>query len=268
VSTWIFLRGLTRESRHWGEFPQLFQREMVDAHCGVTQVVVLDLPGNGSLHAMRSPLSVDAMADYCRAELVRRGVAPPYNILAMSLGAMAVVAWAARHPREVANCVLINTSMRSLSPFYQRLRPANYAALLKLALPFRSAGEQEEIILRITSRRALTRPEWQADVLRSWIAYRQEFPVSRANAVRQLLAAASWRASGAKPDARILILTSEHDGLVDTRCSRALAAHWQTSVAVHPQAGHDIPLDDGAWVAQQVSKWLADAPAMSRSTTA
>jgi hypothetical protein len=26
---------------------------------------------------------------------------------------------------------------------------------------------------------------------------------------------------------------------------------------VHPSAGHDLPLDDGVWVAQAVAKWLA-----------
>ena len=28
MSTWIFLRGLTRESRHWGNFPETFRSEV------------------------------------------------------------------------------------------------------------------------------------------------------------------------------------------------------------------------------------------------
>ena len=52
----------------------------------------------------------------------------------MSLGAMVAVDWAARHPEELAGCVLINTSLRPFSPWYQRLRPANYGALLRPAV--------------------------------------------------------------------------------------------------------------------------------------
>jgi pimeloyl-ACP methyl ester carboxylesterase len=251
------LRGLTRESRHWGDFPQIFRHEIEDAQVEGVQVIALDMPGNGSLHAMRSPLGVDAMADYCRAELARRGVAPPYNILAMSLGAMVTVSWASRYPAEVAACVLINTSLRSLSPFFHRLRPANYPVLLKLALGVCSAYEREQIILRVTSRRADGGTEAHAHVLQNWVAYRQQYSVSRMNAMRQLWAAATCRAASARPAARILILTSAHDALVDTRCSQALAMHWQVPIVVHPDAGHDIPLDDGRWVARQVRSWLA-----------
>jgi len=25
---------------------------------------------------------------------------------------------------------------------------------------------------------------------------------------------------------------------------------------IHPEAGHDLPLDDGAWVAGQIRAWL------------
>ena len=43
MTTWVFLRGLVRERRHWGKFPADFQRECPDA-----DIVTLDLPGNGA----------------------------------------------------------------------------------------------------------------------------------------------------------------------------------------------------------------------------
>jgi pimeloyl-ACP methyl ester carboxylesterase len=70
----------------------------------------------------------------------------------MSLGAMVAVAWADRHPDELAGGVLINTSLRPFSPWYQRLRPANYLALLGLLLAG-DAGRRERTILRLTSNR-------------------------------------------------------------------------------------------------------------------
>jgi pimeloyl-ACP methyl ester carboxylesterase len=247
TKTWIFLRGLTRESRHWGDFPDRFRDSVSDAN-----VICVDLPGNGSLHTMRSPRSVHAMSAYCRSELARRGLKPPYKLLAMSLGAMVATDWAASHPDEITACVLINTSMRPFSAFHQRLKPANYVALLKLILVGGSANEWEETILHITSRRVAE----NANVVKEWAAWRQEFPVSRSNAIRQLIAAARYRAPVAKPVARALVLTSRRDALVDTRCSQALAAAWNCSIAEHPSAGHDIPLDDGAWVIEQIQEWL------------
>ena len=57
MTTWVLLRGLMREARHWGEFPMQFQNAM-----GAQHVVTLDFPGNGRLHAQTSATSVAEMA--------------------------------------------------------------------------------------------------------------------------------------------------------------------------------------------------------------
>jgi pimeloyl-ACP methyl ester carboxylesterase len=59
----------------------------------------------------------------------------------------------------------------------------------------------------------------------------------------------------------LLVLSSAGDQLVDPRCSTRLAHAWQAPHAIHPNGGHDLPLDDGPWVAQEVAKWLASAEA-------
>jgi pimeloyl-ACP methyl ester carboxylesterase len=168
---------------------------------------------------------------------------------------MVALAWAQRHPRDVAAAVLINTSLRPFSPFHQRLRPKNYPVLLKRAVLGSSPGEWEATILALTSNLA----EDRASILDVWIALRGECPVSRNNALRQLWAASRYRVD-AKPAARLLILASAQDRLVDPRCSRQLASRWGSAFGEHPAAGHDIPLDDGPWVARQVRDWLAMTP--------
>lgn len=250
MSTWIFLRGLMREARHWGDFPATFCRALPDA-----DVLTPNLPGNGRLNRMASPVRVADMADYCRAELLAQGVRPPYFLLAMSLGAMVAADWAARHPDELRGCVLINTSLRPFSPFFHRLRPQTYPAVLKLALLGGSAAAWEQTILALTSRRAGN----AAALLAAWTAWRREHPVSRANAWRQLFAAGRYRAPAARPAPPLLLLASGQDRLVDPRCSRRLAQRWNAAYAEHPDAGHDLPLDDGAWVARQVRDWLPAA---------
>lgn len=250
MSTWVLLRGLTRDSRHWGDFPEILRQ-----HLGDAEICLIDLPGNGRLNDRKSPSQVLAMAEDCRAQLHERGLAPPYFLLAMSLGAMVAVAWADRYPAEVAGCVLINTSLRPFSPFYHRLRPRNYLPLLAMLLPGNDAARREKTILRLTSSQP-DRPKKQAE----WAAYARENPVSAGNALRQLLAAAGYRAPLRQPRPPLLVLASAGDRLVDPQCSRRLAGHWQAAFVEHPTAGHDLPLDDGAWVAGQLALWSRQLP--------
>ncbi len=240
-SPWVLLRGLTREQRHWGAFAGNLAAAVPSG-----PVLTLDLPGNGALNHLRSPTRVEAMAAFCRAELGSRGIAPPYRILAMSLGAMVATAWCSAHPQEVAGLVLINTSMRPFSPAHQRLKPR--AALLRLLLSRPDAIGWERTVLALTS----NAPRRDDSLARQWAGYRREHPVSTMNALRQVWAAARFIAPRSPPCPRTLLLTSTQDGLVDTRCSLALARAWQCDIESHPWAGHDLPLDDGAWVIEQV----------------
>jgi pimeloyl-ACP methyl ester carboxylesterase len=243
--TWIFLRGLTRESRHWGSF--IVQFEQALPH---NRVIALDLPGNGLLNQQPSPWRVQDMVEDCRAQLQARNLAPPYRLLAMSLGAMVAVAWAHAHPAEVAAQVLINTSLRPFSVFYQRLKPRNYVTLLKLTLRDTAPEVWEHTILRMTSNQAT------ADAVPLWLALRQANPVSRTNVLRQLVAATRFRAAPGRPGTATLLLASEQDHLVSVQCSKTLRRHWQCDLHIHATAGHDLALDDGLWVAAQVREWL------------
>ena len=246
MATWIFLRGLTRESRHWGGFVEQFQ----SAFPGQT-IVPIDFAGNGLQNHRPSASCVQDMVEDCRAQLAQRNISGPCHVLAMSLGAMVAVAWAEGYPHEVAAQVLINTSMRPFNPFYQRLQPANYATLLWLALSRATPAAWERAILRMTSNRGNT------TVLTRWVQLRQSNPVSVINALRQLFAAARFMARSIAPARPTLLLASAQDHLVSVACSRSLAQHWQCSLRMHPDAGHDLPLDDGPWVATQVRQWLA-----------
>jgi len=249
VSNWVLLRGLTREKRHWGDFPEILKRECSDA-----EVYAIDLPGNGGLNAHESPTRVTEMAESCRHQLRELGIAPPYYLVAMSLGAMVAVAWATRNPQEIGGCVLINTSLRSLSPFHHRLRPQNYLKLASLLLPGCDPHFRESVILQITSNLPIS-PE----KLSEWSDYARQNPVSSRNALRQLIAAVRYEPPSAKPLPPMLVLSSARDRLVDPRCSQTLAAHWHSAFAKHHSAGHDLPLDDAPWVAEQIRHWVHDS---------
>lgn len=248
VGPWVLLRGLMRESRHWEGFPAQLRSAIPGA-----VIVTPDLPGNGRLHGRRSPARIAGMVEACREELRGAGLVPPYRLCALSLGGMVALEWSARYPHEVAALVLINTSMRPFSPFYRRLRWRNYGAIARLLLPAAAARveRQERLVLRLSS---ATRGD-DAALLARWIAYQRDRPVGVANALRQLLAAARYRAPARRPDVPMLILAGGADRLVDPRCSRALAAAWGLEYDARADAGHDLALDDGAWLAARIAAW-------------
>ena len=249
MTTWVLLRGLMREARHWGEFPTIFQNAL-DAQ----NVVVLDLPGNGSLHAQTSATSVTEMANHCHTQLKKLGYTPPYCVLAISLGAMVAVAWHDLFPADLEKMVLVNTSLAPYCPFYRRLRPANYPALVRHIL-FGSNARREELILRLTSS-LNNHSKHKRAILDQWIGYAREYPVTRANILRQLRAAGRYRAPSSEPSVPVLLLAGHQDRLVNAKCSITLAQRWHCAIRLHPTAGHDLPLDDGIWVSQRIKEWL------------
>ncbi|MBR0567982.1 alpha/beta hydrolase [Azoarcus sp. L1K30] len=255
MATWIFLRGLTREQRHWGHFIDTFRRTLPSA-----DVVTLDLPGNGDLNRQISPTDVRQLARFAHERSAGIGLSPPYNLLAMSLGAMVAVSWADAYPQDIARCVLINTSMRPFSPFHHRLRPHTYWPLLRLALTVRDPRRHASAILQLTSRHHANDPA----IVDEWSRIHDDHPVSTRNAMRQLIAAARFHAPPRKPAAEMLLLAAAGDMLVNPACSAALAAAWDCPLRQHPTAGHDLPLDDGEWVATQVADWLAPANGTAR----
>lgn len=258
--TWVLLRGLTREARHWGALP-----EQLAALPGTGQVVTLDLPGNGVFHRQASPASVRGIMEFARRQLQAQGVAPPWKLLAMSLGGMVATDWAQQHPQEVSRLVLINTSMRPFNPLTQRLRPTCWPQLLRIAAQWKNAAVVEHCIHRLT---CANTDALQTDVA-LWEHIRRSAPVSSANALCQLLAAARFQALPFAPACPVLVLSSRADQLVDPACSATLAAAWGAHHGQHPWAGHDLCHDDPLWTHQTMADWLfPGAPAATPAVRA
>jgi pimeloyl-ACP methyl ester carboxylesterase len=265
MTTWVLIRGLTRESGHWGAFISSFQ-----ARFPMDRVVLVDLPGNGAERTRASPTSVAAMAAACRDSLRVRGVAAPYRVLAMSLGGMVAVEWAQQAPGEIEAAVLVNTSLRPFCPFWERLQPRSWRSMLGLALRRLAPRDREVVIYALT---CSTRPA-PVRVIDDWVEIRKRRPVTTRNAWRQLIAALRYRAPAecplkpgpARAQVPMLLLAGAQDALVNPACSRRVAAAWGAALQEHPTAGHDLPFDDGPWVAEAVRRWAAalDAPQAPR----
>jgi pimeloyl-ACP methyl ester carboxylesterase len=106
--------------------------------------------------------------------------------------------------------------------------------------------------LGITSSRA----ELHDLVAPRWAGIARARPVSRVNALRQLLAAARFRPSREAPRVPHLLLCGGGDRLVEPACSRVIAEAWGAPLKVHPTAGHDLSLDAGGWMLDEIGAWL------------
>jgi pimeloyl-ACP methyl ester carboxylesterase len=251
VRTWLLLRGLTRERRHWEDFPDVLAR-----HFPHDRISFHDYPGNGARYDEKSPDTIGDMVDDARAAV--KTCDGPVYIIGISLGSMVAIDWLTRYPAEVSAAVLISTSLRGLSPFYQRLLPGNYPAIIRSLLYRRDIRRNEQDILNMVSSMAVNDAQRSRNIIDHWVNYAKEYPVSACNTLRQLQAASRYRLDirQAKPDVPMLVLRGMQDHMVSPECSQRFAEHWQLPVRTHEGAGHDIPLDDPEWVCEQIAAWL------------
>ncbi len=248
AQTWVLLRGLVREQRHWEGFPALLAGCLPDA-----RIVCIDLPGNGVHWQQPSPTAVAGMVEGARADLRAQGVAGPYSLLSLSLGGMTTFEWMSRYPEEIARAALINTSLRALSPFWHRLRPQNYGRILRDVVFSRDPERRERMILEITTNLVADREPW----VQRWTQYARERPVSLRNALAQLVAAGRYSAPARRPACPVLILNGGADRFVNPLCSDRIAAAMGLPLERHPTAGHDVALDAGDWLAGRVAAFAA-----------
>jgi pimeloyl-ACP methyl ester carboxylesterase len=249
---WLFLRGLSREQRHWGSFPEVFCAAAPGA-----RVHLLDLPGTGTEAGRASPTTVPAIVADLRARFeALRGAHPgPWGLLGMSLGGMVAMAWCAEHPGDFTRLVLANTSASDVGLPWDRMRPAAIATVARV-LGTRDPVERERLILTMVTR---TRDDVPA-IARRWAEIQRTSPVTRITVARQLRAATLFHAPPSL-SVPVLVVVGAGDTLADPACGRALAERFGAPLEVHPESGHELALDAPGWLAERVAAWSASVPA-------
>ncbi|HSC67562.1 MAG TPA: alpha/beta hydrolase [Cellvibrio sp.] len=247
----VLLRGLAREAAHWLDFPV----RLHEALGGACQLHLIDFPGCGTHLKAAALTSVEAMTEHARAELVDVLGArhEPVLVVGISMGGMVALDWAQRFPDEVRGLVLINSSAGD-QPVWWRLRPRALPAILFAFIS--GVKSREARVLSIVSN---NRADY-AQHLNQWLHIQQQRPVTRATIATMLRAAARFRPQAqCKVDG--LLLASEQDRMVSVRASDALARQFGWPIHHHPQAGHDLPLDDPHWVSAKIAAWCAGGAA-------
>lgn len=246
--TWVFLRGLGRESGHWGSFLIQFQKQFPKA-----KIITCDLPGTGKNLYLQSPIAISEMWDFVLDELKRNQVTEkPWNILAVSLGAMVAAFGLSANAKNLQKIALVNTSF-SISPFYHRLQPKNYIRFLKIALSFNPTARELEVLRMISQR-----PEKYESTARDWGQLSIERPIHTQTLIRQLAAAARAKTPSISPtqSKKILLFRGLKDQMVNPQCTLALQKYWNCERRDHPTAGHDLPLDEPEWLLLQLQDWI------------
>ncbi len=248
-NNWLLLRGLTRESAHWGDFVPQLQSAFPKA-----RIQCLDLPGCGIFYQQQSPLSIATITRQLRQSMLAQGgLEQKINLLSLSLGGMVAWEWMLQFPNDIHRGVLINSSLANLSPFYQRIRWQCYRQLLTIICQ-RDNDNRETAIIKLVSNLNAVPTRLAAE----WTNIQRLRPVSHTNALRQLIAAAHYIPKPAAPDCPVLLLNSLGDRLVSATCSQAISDHYNLPLSSHPWAGHDLCIDDPQWVIAQLQQWLAN----------
>lgn len=246
-SNWILLRGLARESAHWGDFLPALQHAFPNS-----TLHPLDLPGTGQDYQGRSPSSVAAITDNLRARALALGLLDQsVGIIAVSLGAMVAWDWRQRFPEDSCATVLMNTSFAGVSPFYQRMRWQRMATFLTLMAQQDMARREADIVALVSNN-----PANYPTIAEQWTAIQTQRPISLTNGLRQIIAAARFRPSLTVSQPNVLLLNSQGDRLVAPACSEAISRQWELELHSHPWAGHDLTLDASDWVIAQIQQWL------------
>ncbi|MCU8004292.1 alpha/beta fold hydrolase [Shewanella sp. SM96] len=238
MTTWVLLRGLMRDQRHWNGFDQRLRQKGL-------RVLTPDLPGNGTLSHELSPLKI---ADYAHAvwqqldEQAQEG--ETIYLLGLSMGGMLALEMACQRPWQIRHVFVLNSSAANLSSWYQRFNPLNALKAFFMRARGNALHPIESTIVRLTS----FRHRRDRDLIVKWSEFRRDTTPSRRNVWRQLWAAFQYQCP-LTVEVPITVLCGDRDALVSMASSKALARHFYTDLIVLAYCGHDAAIDAPAKLA-------------------
>ena len=236
----LLLRGLSRETRHWGNLPNLLNESQAFG-----KIILLDLPGNGRHHRVRSPLEISKYTDFIREEWLSFKFLGPWAIVGISLGGMVALDWASRFD-DFQGAVIINSSSGRGTNIRDRLQISSWLAILRILFSTTIERREEKILALTVNQRDIA-----IRYRKCWTILGKQYPFRRLNFLRQLLAAARFSPKTIQ-ECRLNFIRSSGDRLVNSACTLALYSHFGGTLSTHPTAGHDLSLEDPEWLCHKI----------------
>ncbi len=246
---WLLLRGLSREQRHWGQF-----RKDFNVAFGAENVFCLDHVGIGTEKGRPVVYSIEGMAlDLRQRWLELKGSdSSPWGILSLSMGSMISLRWCESFAQDFKYQIIMNVSSSTESRPWTRLRLDNVPKFVELA-KVHDQKMRERKVLDICSN--LVSSEEKDRLAMEWAEFALPKSEIRKVVISQICAATRYRRPK-KMTVPTLALVSAADRLVDPSCTMKLASALNIPFEIHPNAGHELPLDDPEWVISHVKNFV------------
>ena len=242
----LLLRGLLREKRHWGPFPKILAER---CHVDESEVYSIDLPGIGASSDENFPLKIGEAVELLREKWQSLSAGSPPIVVSVSLGSMLAIEWAKRYPQDLKGLVICNTSASNLSPITERISTFALKQFAQITQA-RTATQRESLILELVSR------HFSKDVSKAeeWAQWAPPVKSLIHTGLRQLSVASRFQLES-PISVPSLAICSLYDRLLSPSATVKVANVLKAKLVYHYESGHDLPLDDPSWFADQISLW-------------
>lgn len=244
LMNYVFIRGLARNKEHWYGFEKRFY---LGSH-----VIMLDIPGNGELNQLTSPLTIKECTNFLRKQFLSLKKDETYTLVGISLGGMIATDWLNRFEDDFEKVIVINMSAKNLALPWQRF---HFKMFLQIPfLLFSNERKIEKSILNTTLN--MKKPDNQ--LLEKALLILKHFKTSKINLFRQLIAASQFHFPLDIKSQKMIVIFSENDRLVSSISSKKIIQKLKCRYFIHQHAGHDLPLDDPEWLFQIICGLVND----------
>ena len=247
--TFFLLRGIGRESGHWGTtFPSFMKGYFPQA-----QFVLMDLPGAGRYYDQPALPTVEKMADFLRASHLSALDSLPGKkvIVATSLAGNVALEWITQYPTDFHGAVLLSTSLKGVCNTDERVQPDAKKAFVDIFLT-NDIAERETKFLSINSNLNVGNDS----LLVAWQGIQALRPVSKGALLKQTVAGMVYQPPTESPQIPLLLVGSKVDKIVSETCFEKVASSLEAKLVLSEDAGHGIPVDVPAWLADTTSQWI------------
>ena len=241
------LRGLTRESGHWGSFIGSLELGLPNA-----QIHLLDLPGAGKHVNTKASIKASKMVDFMRDEILVELEKPDRTniICATSLAGMLACEWTIRFKNDFQGLIVISASFKRICTPTERVSWPVKLEMIRILFT-RNIRKRENRIIKVNS----NKPHIFESLTNDWTKIQSERKMSRLNIFKQSVAGLLLDLKNKKPNLPTLIIGSFGDRMVCPECIKKSHDYLGGTLIFHSDSGHGIPLDEPEWLSRQVSDW-------------
>ena len=246
--TFFLLRGIGRESGHWGNtFTNYVKNQIPSA-----QFVLMDLPGAGRYYNKPALSTIEKMADFLRTEhlTLMDSLEGKKVIVATSLAGNVALEWVMQYPGDFQGAILLSTSLKRICKGKERVQPEAKKQFVNIFLTD-DIKEREKEFLSINSNLNVGNDS----LLNAWENIQKLRPVAKGALLKQTVAGMVYKPRRAEPTIPVLLIGSKTDKIVAETCFRKVAKALNGDLYLHEHAGHGIPVDVPQWLADTTSYW-------------